>query len=71
MRISDIHASCQLDSTGAALVRSAVERLGLSARGYHRVVRVSRAIAELDNSERIQQMQLVEAFEYHPRDRSD
>src|SRR5438132_9267239 len=53
MRVSDIRAVCELDASGAALVRSAVERLGLSARAYHRVLRVARTIADLAGSGRI------------------
>jgi magnesium chelatase family protein len=69
MRIADIRTFCELDSGGAALVRSAVEHLSLSARGYHRVLRVARTIADLDGSDHIQSMHLAEAVQYQPRDR--
>jgi magnesium chelatase family protein len=70
MRVADIRSFCELESTGAALVRSAVERLNLSARAYHRVLRVARTIADLDSSNQIQSMHLAEAIQYQPRERT-
>jgi magnesium chelatase family protein len=67
MRVPDVRGFCDLDSTGAALIRSAVERLGLSARAYHRVLRVSRTIADLAGSESIDSIHLAEAIQYQPR----
>ena len=68
MRVGDMRAYCELDSSGAALLRGAVERLGLSARAYHRVLRVARTIADLAESEQIEMSHLAEAIQYQPRD---
>ena len=55
---------CTLDDRLHALLDRAVERLGLSARGYHRVLRVARTIADLDGSTRIGAAHLAEAIQY-------
>jgi magnesium chelatase family protein len=70
MRVGDVRAYCDLDSDGAALLRGAVDRLGLSARAYHRVLRVARTIADLADSERIETSHLAEAIQYQPRERN-
>src|SRR5262249_42058429 len=51
MRVGDIRTHCELDAPSATLLRGAVESFGLSARAYHRVLRVSRTIADLEGSE--------------------
>ena len=67
MRVPEVRTFCELESSGAALIRGAVERLGLSARAYHRVLRVSRTIADLAGEDRIAPMHLAEAIQYQPR----
>lgn len=63
----DQHAA--LDDNGRSLLRQAMERLGLSARGYHRVLRVARTIADLDGSDAIAVPHLTEAIGYRRLDR--
>ena len=53
-----------LDSESRALLALAAERLGLTPRGYHRILRASRTIADLDASEHIRQPHLAEALTY-------
>ncbi|MGV6826353.1 MAG: YifB family Mg chelatase-like AAA ATPase [bacterium] len=59
-----IKAHCSLDSEGEALMAQALQRLKLSARGYHRVLRVARTIADLDDSTVIDIKHLTEAMSY-------
>ena len=58
----DLH--CRPDEPGAALLRSATARLDLSARAYHRVLRVARSIADLAGHETVQATHIAEAVQY-------
>ncbi len=64
---ADIRRFCRLDETGRALIRSAMQQLGLSARGYHRVLKLARTIADLAGEEAIAPHHLAEAIQYRPR----
>lgn len=55
---------CALDAPSRALVTRAGEKLGLSARGYHRVLRVARTIADLAGAEAVEGDHLMEALQY-------
>jgi magnesium chelatase family protein len=52
------------DDEGRALIAKVAERFGLSARGYHRVLRVARTIADLDGSATVRQPHIAEAVSY-------
>jgi magnesium chelatase family protein len=52
------------DSTGLALIREAAEAMRLSARGYHRVLRVARTLADLDNADKVGRVHIAEALSY-------
>jgi magnesium chelatase family protein len=56
-----------LDDKGQALIRDAAEAMNLSARGYHRVLRVARTIADLDRRENISRLHLAEALSYRQK----
>ena len=58
----------ELTAEAHALLTSAAERLGLTARGYHRVLRVARTIADLDEGERVGQPHVGEALRYRTTD---
>ncbi len=48
---AEVQKFCQLDKEGLAMIRMAVERMGLTARAYHRILKLSRTIADLAGSE--------------------
>ena len=69
MRVTELRAFFLAGSPGAALICSAVERLGLSARAYHRILRVPRPIVALHDREPITANDLLEAVDCQPRGR--
>ena len=64
-----IEESCQLDEAGQRLLEQAIDRLGLSARAYHRVLKVARTIADLASEQDIKPSHLAEAVRYRCLDR--
>jgi len=66
---SEISAHCALDAAGRSLLEAAFERLGLSARGVTRLLKVARTIADLAGAERIAPPHVAEAIQYRALDR--
>ena len=64
-----IESSCRLDEPGRRLLEQAIDRLGLSARAYHRVLKVARTIADLAAEEFIRPAHVAEAVQYRRLDR--
>jgi magnesium chelatase family protein len=60
----DIKRHCTLDSHGQELLAQATTRLGLSARAYHRILKIARTIADLEESPSILSRHLAEAIQY-------
>jgi magnesium chelatase family protein len=68
MRPAEIRQFCALDAAGQALVKAAMRQLNLSARGYHRVLKLARTIADLAGAPSIEAVHLAEALQYRARE---
>jgi magnesium chelatase family protein len=66
---AEIERDCALDAAGRRLIEQALTRLALSARAYHRILKVARTIADLAGAERIDTTHLSEAIGYRRLDR--
>jgi magnesium chelatase family protein len=64
-----IRKHCRLDSVARKLLEEAIQRLGLSARAYDRVLKVARTIADLEEAEALQAEHVAEAIQYRSLDR--
>jgi magnesium chelatase family protein len=65
----DIKECCQIDSASHELLKSAITTFGLSARAYHRILKVARTIADLEGSQNIVSAHISEAIQYRSLDR--
>ena len=64
-----IKKHCKIDNTSAELLETAVDKLGLSARAYNRILKISRTIADLDDSPDVKVDHISEAVQYRSLDR--
>ena len=67
MRPAEVRRFCQLEEAGSVLMRTAMNQLQLSARAYHRVLKLARTIADLAGSDRIAPNHLAEALQYRQK----
>ena len=63
----EIREFCPVDDAGHSLLRAAMRQLNMSARAYHRTLKLARTIADLAGAERIETAHLAEAVQYRPR----
>jgi len=70
MQTRHIKSFCPVDKEGEKLLKDAIERLGLSARAYDRVLKVSRTIADLEGESGISSSHIAEAIQYRSLDRN-
>lgn len=67
MGAKEIREFCQIDSSTQELLRTAMQQLKLSARGYHRILKVARTIADLADSDNIELAHVAEALQYRTK----
>ena len=70
MESREIRKYCRVDERGSELLKMAITNLGLSARAYDRILKVSRTIADLEQSENIRPEHVSEAIQYRSLDRA-
>jgi magnesium chelatase family protein len=64
---AEVRTYCQVDDAGRNLLRAAMQQLQMSARAYHRILKLARTIADLAGSDEIETSHLAEAIQYRPR----
>jgi magnesium chelatase family protein len=67
MRIGEIRQFCKLPEDAQTLMRAAMTQLNLSARAYHRILKLARTISDLAGCEEIRSVHLAEALQYRPK----
>jgi magnesium chelatase family protein len=63
---TDLDELCPIGPEGKSIISKATKTLGLTARGYHRILRVARTIADLDGKDVPEEQHLAEAIQYRP-----
>jgi len=69
LSVKEIDQHCALDTASETLLKQAISRLNLSARAYHRILKVARTIADLSGIEKINKQHIAEAIQYRRLDK--
>ena len=64
LSVTEIDALCTPDKPGVSLLQHAISRFGLSARAYHRVLKVARTIADIESENTVSSKHIAEAIQY-------
>lgn len=67
MGVAEVREFCVVDAEGRSLLRSTMTQLGMSARSYHRILKLARTIADIEGAANIATHHLAEAIQYRPR----
>jgi len=67
MSVRDLDTYVPLDTAARTLLNESAEALELSARGYHRVIKIARTIADLENADPVGTPHILEALQYRPK----
>ncbi len=70
MTPAEVREFCQLEESGQSLLKAAMKQLYLSARAFHRILKIARTVADLEGMEIIKSNHLAEAIQYRPRSQS-
>ncbi len=63
----EVRKSCEIEDAGRNLLRAAMQQMQMSARAYHRILKLARTIADLADCEKIETAHIAEAIQYRPR----
>jgi magnesium chelatase family protein len=69
MTQNDLNEFCKIDEAGTQILKVAMDRMGLSARAYDRILKVARTIADIENQDSILPNHLAEAIQFRSLDR--
>jgi len=69
MSPAEVRQHCKVDGVAQGLLKAAMAQLHISARAFHRILKLARTIADLDGIETIEARHVAEAIQYRPRGR--
>jgi len=67
MTPAEVRAFCGTDDSAQSLLKAAMNQMHLSARAFHRILKLARTVADLEQSETIRAQHIAEAIQYRPR----